>query len=224
MWHVLRTLCTGTFLSISFPVARDLIVKGIITALSSIASATAFFVPSLVFNGYRGHFLHRVCLQLLQVLSAPKAVSQRWQVRWTRMRIFFSTLSESALTGGVHSPGASVKPYLANKTRAFSSWTALLAAADRANRALAGFVLGLMSLIDCCRAAGTEGVAADAVDACAGAALGSVAAGVFAASGGSLIRYQKSGAVANVAALTYLTACSGMGSPAELEAIAGGSS
>ena len=38
---------------------------------------------------------------------------------------------------------------------------ALLAAAVRASRASAGFVLGLISLMDCCRAAGTEGVAVD---------------------------------------------------------------
>ena len=162
MWHVLRTLCTGTLLSISFPVTRDRIVKGTILALSSMAISKAFLFPSLDdFNGYRGHFLQRVWLQLLQVLSAPKVVWQRWQVRWTLIRIFFSTLSALALTGGVHSPGASVSPYFANNARAFSSWIALLAAAVRANRASAGFVLGLISLIDCCRAAGTDGVAAD---------------------------------------------------------------
>ena len=64
----------------------------------------------------------------------------------------------------------------------------------------------------------------DTVDASAGAALGSVAAGVFVASGVSLTRYQKSCALAGVGALTYLIACSGMGSPAEPDAIAGGSS
>ena len=65
------------------------------------------------------------------------------------MRIFFSILSASPLAGGVHSPGASVNPYFANRTRALSSCIALLSAAVLASRALSGFVLGLMSLMDC---------------------------------------------------------------------------
>ena len=184
MWQVRRTLCTGTFLPISFPVTRDLSVKGIIFGLSSTAMSKAFFLPSPgVFAGYREHFLQRVCLQLLQVLSAPKVVWQRWQVRCTLIRTFFSTLSASALTGGVHSPGASVKPYFANKASAFSSCILLLAAAVLASLALIGFVLGLMSLIDCPMAAGTEGVAVEA-DGAIGA--GSSAAAGLSAGVGSL--------------------------------------
>ena len=107
------------------------------------------------------------------------------------MRIFFSILSASALTGGVHSPISSVKPYLANKARAFSSWIALLAAAVFATRALESFVLGLMSLMDCCMAAGTDGVAAVAEGALAGAVAESSTAGASPVSPGSLSQSQK---------------------------------
>ena len=107
------------------------------------------------------------------------------------MRIFFSILSASALAGGVHSPISNVKPYLANKARAFSSWIALLAAAVFANRGLESFVLGLMSLMDCWMAAGTDGVAVVVEGASAGAVAESSAAGVFAVSSGSLSQSQK---------------------------------
>lgn len=77
--------------------------------------------------GYRGHFLQRRCSQLTQTLSAPKVVWQRWQVRWTRILMGFSTRRTSDLVVVTHSCGSSVRPYLANRARARSCWAALRA-------------------------------------------------------------------------------------------------
>lgn len=94
-----------------------------------------------LFGGYRGHFLQRECSQLLQILSAPKVVWQRWQTRWMRIRIFFSTRSASGLIGEVHSPGSKVNPYFANSARALSSRIALLSAAVVASHGLPSLVV-----------------------------------------------------------------------------------
>lgn len=115
-----------------------------VVAIAPPAAATPFplSLSSLVrLVGNRGHFLHRLCLQLLQILSGPKVVWQRWQERWTLMRIFFSTRSASGLMGDVHSPGSNVKPYFANRARALSSCIEPYAAAVIVTPGLAGLAI-----------------------------------------------------------------------------------
>ena len=74
------------------------------------------------------------------------------------MRIFFSTLSASALADVVHSLGSRVRPYLANRARALSCWLLVLVRALGPSRTFVVIPLGLMSRMDCWIAAGTEGV------------------------------------------------------------------
>ena len=174
----------GTLRVNSFPVARDGIVREMRSAplLPFPFSSAEMAIPpeapvpwvSLGFLlGNLGHFLQRVCWQLLQIFSEPKVVEQRWQVRCTRRRIFFSTLSASLRTVGVHSPGSSLKPYLAKRARAFSSCNAQHWAAVVASLGFVILGLGLVSLMDCWRAAGTDGTAGGStlVGVAAGAGL-----------------------------------------------------
>lgn len=132
LWQVRRTRCTRLLRANSFPVTREGMVSTIGPAGSlpfPLSSGTLDF-----FDGYLGHFLHRVCLQFLQIFSDPNVTWQRWHSRWTRRRIFFSTRCASARTGGVQSAGSSLRPYFAKRLRAFSSMRALLAAAVVASR------------------------------------------------------------------------------------------
>lgn len=74
--------------------------------------------------------------------------------------------------GDVHSPGSSVKPYLANKTRALSSWMAPYAAAVIATLELAGLLV--FCSVGCCVVAGAGGPAGG----CSSMALSSIGGGL----------------------------------------------
>lgn len=63
------------------------------------------------------------------------------------MRTCFSTRGAPSVTGVFHSPGSIVRPYLANKARAFSSCKALVSLAVMPIRDFIGAGVGLFSLI-----------------------------------------------------------------------------
>jgi hypothetical protein len=85
---------------------------------------------ALFFLGYLGQSSHLRCRHVAQVRLAPKVVPQRWQVRWMRMRIGFSTLLPSP-TGVSHFVGSRsrVMSYLEA-----SCWTRETSAEDERKR------------------------------------------------------------------------------------------
>ena len=85
-WQVLRTRCTGPFRTISLPVTREVMVRGLLrddvfirerstAIIGGIATGWPLTSGSLDFlAGNLGHFLQRVCWQKMQIFSAPKVV------------------------------------------------------------------------------------------------------------------------------------------------------
>lgn len=183
LWQVRRTRCTGLLRTKAFPVAREGIVR-------TIGPAGSFSFPLFsdnldFFDGYLGHFLHRVCLQFLHIFSDPNVTWQRWHSRWTRKRIFFSTRCASARNGGVQSAGSSLRPYFAKRLRAFSSIRALLSAAVVASRWLPIILMmGFVSLIACCNASCTVGSGDSAAAAATGLSSGTTAKAARGPAGG----------------------------------------
>lgn len=88
------------------------------------------------------------------------------------MRTCFSTLGNPTVAGTVHSPGSNVKPYLAKRARAFSSWIVWFSLAVMAPLVLLAAGMGLFSLMIWEMPAGTDRVGVVSALVTAGAVTG----------------------------------------------------